>query len=114
MVSKKISDSCYPISIKMSKEMRDGTLILNVVHGKELEIEYEKQEIIDQINAFFGYSCISKITLKIIREKSHIKKTELPQIKNFQKIKSKIEQIDNNQLKNSLNDFLKSYNAKNK
>ena len=45
MVSKKISDSCYPISIKMSKEMRDGTLILNVVHGKELEIEYEKQEI---------------------------------------------------------------------
>ena len=32
--------------------MRDGTLILNVVHGKELEIEYEKNEIIDKINSF--------------------------------------------------------------
>ena len=48
MVNKKISDSCYPISIKMGKEMKNGTLVLNVVHGKELEIEYAKLEIIDK------------------------------------------------------------------
>ena len=114
MVSKKISDSCYPISIRMGKEMRDGTLILNVVHGKELDIEYEKQEIVDQINSFYGYSCINKIVLKIIKEKSQIEKEELPEIKNFLEIKNKIEQIDNNELKSSLNNFLKSYNARNK
>ena len=53
MVTKKISDACYPITVKMSKEMRDGTLVLNVLHGKELEIEYEKTESIDKINFFF-------------------------------------------------------------
>ena len=45
MVSKKISDACYPITVKMGKEMRDGTLVLNVLHGKELEIEYEKKKL---------------------------------------------------------------------
>ena len=69
MVSKKISDACYPITVKMGKEMRDGTLVLNVLHGKELEIEYSKKEIIDKINSFFGYSCINKIILKIVTEK---------------------------------------------
>ena len=54
MVSKNISDVCYPITVKIGKQMKDGTLVLNVVHGKELEIEYEKREIIDKINSFFG------------------------------------------------------------
>ena len=43
MVSKKISDCCYPITVKMGKEMKNGTLVLNVLHGKELEIEYAKK-----------------------------------------------------------------------
>ena len=50
IVSKKISDACYPVTVKMGKEMRDGTLVLNVIHGKEIEVEYEKNEIIDKIN----------------------------------------------------------------
>ena len=48
MVSKKTSDACYPITVKMGKEMRDGTLILNVIHGKEMKVEYGKNEIIDK------------------------------------------------------------------
>ena len=48
IVHKKISDACYPITVKMGKEMKDGTLVLNVIHGKEMEIEYEKKEIIDK------------------------------------------------------------------
>ena len=43
IVSKKISDACYPITVKISKNMKEGTLVLNVVHGKELEVEYEKK-----------------------------------------------------------------------
>ena len=42
IVSHKVSSSCYPITVKMGKEMRNGTLVLNVIHGKELEVEYEK------------------------------------------------------------------------
>ena len=65
MVSKEISDACYPLTVKMGKEMKDGTLVLNVIHGKELDVEYKKNEIIDKINSFFGYNCIKQITLKI-------------------------------------------------
>ena len=53
IVPRNISNSSYPITIKISKEMRDGNLILNVSHGKELEIEYAKNEIIDKVNSFF-------------------------------------------------------------
>ena len=38
IVSKKISDYCYPNSVKMGKEMREGTIVLNVIHGKEMEM----------------------------------------------------------------------------
>ena len=113
IVHKKISDACYPVTIKMGKEMKDGTLVLNVVHGKEVEIEYEKKSITDKINSFFGYNCISNITLKIIQEKIEEKKL-FPKIKDIDKITKKIQRVDNSQLKNSLNKFLKAYNERNK
>ena len=114
MVSKKISDSCYPITVKMGKEMRNGTLVLNVLHGKELEIEYTKKEIIDKINSFFGYNCIGQITLKIVQEKIKPKQNLFPEIKNLSKINEKIDKVNNSQLKNSLNEFLKAFNERNK
>ena len=113
MVSKKISDSCYPITVKMGKEMRNGTLVLNVLHGKELEIEYAKKEIIDKINSFFGYNCINKIMLKIVQENIKTRKNKFSKIKDLSKINQKIEKINNDQLKSSLNNLLKAYNEKN-
>ena len=114
MVSKKISDACYPITVKIGKEMKAGTLVLNVLHGKELEIEYEKRNIMDKINSFFGYNCISQITLKIVQEKIKPKMKQFTKIKNFSKIKEKIDKVNNNELKSSLNNFLKAFNEKNK
>ena len=114
MVSKKISDACYPITVKMGKEMRDGTLVLNVVHGKEMKVEYEKTEIIDKINSFFGYNCISHIALKIVQDKIITNKKVFPKIKNFSKRESKMSKINNEELKNSLNNFLKAFNERNK
>jgi len=114
MVNKKISDACYPITVKMGKEMRDGTLVLNVLHGKELEIEYEKKEIMDKINTFFGYNCINQVILKIVEEKMKPKKNQFPKIKDFSKINEKMNKLDNNQLKSSLNNFLKAFNERNK
>ena len=113
IVSKKISDSCYPITIKMGKEMKSGTLILNVLHGKELEIEYSKKEIIDNINSFFGYDCITQINLKIVQEKISPKRDKLIKIKNFKKINKKIDEVNNNQLKSSLNNFFKAFAERN-
>ena len=114
MVSKKISDSCYPITVKMGKEMRNGTLVLNVLHGKELEIEYAKKDIIDKINSFFGYNCINQITLKIVQEKIKTRHNQFPKIRNLTKINEKIDKVNNSQLKSSLNNFLKAFNERNK
>ena len=114
MVERKISDACYPITVKMGKEMRDGTLVLNVLHGKELEIVYEKKEIMDKINTFFGYNCISQVALKIVKEESNQKQNRFLKIKNFSKIDEKINKVNDVQLKSSLNNFLKAFNDKNR
>ena len=114
MVSKEISDTCYPVTLKMEKGMRDGTLILNVIHGKEIEVEYAKNDIIDKINSFFGYSLIKKVTLKVIQEKIIRNNKILPKIKNLNRIEEKMNKVNNSQLKNNLNQFLKAYNEKNK
>ena len=114
MVNKKISDACYPITVKMGKEMRDGTLILNVIHGKEMEIEYEKKEIIDKINSFFGYNCISNVALKIVEDKIKFNKKIFPKINDLSKIEEKMNKVNNKDLKNSLNSFLKAFNERNK
>ena len=112
MVSKKISDACYPITVKMGKEMRDGTLVLNVIHGKELEVEYEKNEIMDKINSFFGYKCISNVVLKIVQDTVKPKKN-FPKIKDFSKIEDKMSKVNDDTLKSSLNNFLKAFNERN-
>ena len=114
IVSKKISDACYPITVKMGKKMKDGTLVLNVIHGKEMQIEYEKNEIMDNINSFFGYNCISNVKLKIVQDKIKDENKNFPKIKNLSKIEKKMNTVDNEQLKSSLNNFLKAYNEKSK
>ena len=113
-MSKEISDACYPITVKVSKEMRNGVLVLNVIHGRELHIEYQKNQIIDQINSFFGYKCISSITLKIIQKSIEKNKKIFPKIKNLDMIYKRMGKVKDIKLKQSLNDFLKVYNEKNK
>ena len=112
MVSKKIADACYPITVKMGKEMREGTLVLNVIHGKEVEVEYEKNEIMDKINSFFGYKCISNVVLKIVQDTVKPKKN-FPKIKDFSKIEDKMSKVNDDTLKSSLNNFLKAFNERN-
>mgnify|MGYP001476493202 CR=1 FL=1 len=110
MVGRDISDKCYPNTIRMGKDMSNGTLILNVVHGNELSIEYSKQLIIDKINSFFGYNCVKEIKLKIIQEKRI--KSNFKSIKKTRKYENKLDQIENEKIKNSLNNLIKAYNDK--
>ena len=109
MVGKDISNICYPDTIKMGKEMNNGTLVLNVIHGNELTVEYGKQEIIDKINSFFGFKCIKEVKLKIIQEKKPNKKIIKMKNKNYN---SKLDNVTNLELKKSLNKLIEAYNAK--
>ena len=98
----------------MGKDMKDGILSLNVIHGKEMEIEYEKNNIKDKVNSFFGYNCIGDIKLKIVQEKIKGKPIFFPKLKSLNKIEKKIDNINDDQLKKTLNSFLKAYNERNK
>ena len=112
MVGKNLSNACYPSTIKMGKEMNNGTLILNVIHGNELTVEYGKQEIIDKINSFFGFKCIKEVKLKIVQEKKIFKK-KLIMNETKKNYNNKLNNINNESLKNSLNKLIEAYNAKN-
>ena len=112
IVSKKIADASYPNTVKIGKEMKENTLVINVIHGKELEVEYKKNEIIDKINSFFGYNYISNVKLKIVQDTIKPKKN-FPKIKNLSKINDKMNKVNNDTLKRSLNNFLKAYNERN-
>ena len=112
IVNKKISDASFPVSIKMGKEMKNGTLVLNVIHGKEVEVEYKKKEIIDKINSFFGFCCIDKVVLKIVQNEIREKNETYSKIKDFNKIEEKMKHVKDEQLKISLNNFLQAYNDK--
>jgi len=112
LVGKDFSKACYPNTIKMGKEMNNGTLILNVIHGNELTVEYGKQEIMDKINSFFGFKCIKEVKLKVVQEKKISK-----QISSLNEAKlnysNKLENINNEELKKTLSKLIEAYNAKN-
>ena len=112
MVGRDISNVCYPNTIKMGKEMNNGTLILNAIHGNELIVEYGRQEIIDKINSFFGFQCIKEVKLKVVQEKK-ISKQEITISEKKITYNNELKNVNNEGLKNSLNKLIEAYNAKN-
>ena len=101
-----ISSCSYPKSIKMTKGDKNGTLVLAVKRGNEIDIEYSKNEIINKINSYFGYKLINEIRLETFN--SETKKAKNKNVlgkysKNFEK---KINEIKNENIKNSLSKFL--------
>ena len=112
LVGKKIANVCYPKSIKTSKELKNGLLFLNVSHGNQLLVEYGKKDIIDKINAFFGYQFVKEIRLVLIREKIDIKKTLNVDKSKLSKFYKKIENIEDTKLKEKLGSLINVFNKK--
>jgi len=112
MVGKNLSNACYPSTIKMGKEMNNGTLILNVIHGNELTVEYGKQEIMDKINSFFGFKCIKEVKLRVVQEKRLSKQVSSFNENGLNYSKKKLENINNEGLKKTLSKLIEAYNAK--
>ena len=112
IIGKDISSKCYPLKIKNNKEFDNGVVFLNVLHGKELEIEYEKKNIMDKINSFFGYEIIKNIKLKIVRANKKMKdKKEILNNSNS-KLKSKLNQVKDPELKKTLDKLIQAYEKK--
>ena len=109
LVGKDISNYCYPKSIKMSRENKNGALVILVERGNEINVEYSKKEIINKINSYFGYQLISEIRLQTF---SPINKKEKEKEKNIisnspKKFEKKINEIKNKDIRDSLSQLLK-------
>ena len=105
LVGEDISNCSYPKSIKMKKGDQNGTLVLGIKRGEEINIEYSKREIIRKINSYFGYKLINEIKLQTFSlENNKIKKNNLNKFsKNYEK---KINKIKNSNIRNSLAELL--------
>ena len=108
LVGKDISDCAYPKSIKMKKGDSNGTLVLAIKRGDEINIEYSKREIIDKINSYFGYKLINEIKLQTFNSESEKTKNKNNLEKFSKDLQEKIEQIKSESIKNSLSQLLKA------
>jgi len=106
LVGKDISNSCFPKSIKMSRENNNGTLILSVERGNEIIAEYSKKEIINKINSYFGYKLIDQIRLQTYNSKKEKEKKQNILSKSSKKFEKKINEIRNKNIRDSLSQLL--------
>ncbi|SVD09545.1 uncharacterized protein METZ01_LOCUS362399, partial [marine metagenome] len=106
LVGKDISNSCFPKSIKMSRENNNGTLILSVERGNEIIAEYSKKEIINKINSYFGYKLIDQIRLQTCNSKMKKEKKQNILSKSSKKFEKKINEIENKNIRDSLSQLL--------
>tara|TARA_B100000214_G_scaffold336062_1_gene279763 strand:- start:267 stop:752 length:486 start_codon:yes stop_codon:yes gene_type:complete len=112
LVGKKIADVCYPKSIKTSKDLKDGILHLNVTHGDQIMVEYNKAEIIDKINTFFGYEFIKQIKIVLLNVKIETKKENFLNKKKETKYHKKLKDINNPDLKKKLDKLINAFSGK--
>ena len=107
LVGKDISNYCYPKSIKMSRENKNGALVILVERGNEINVEYSKKDIINKINSYFGYQLISEIRLQTFSP-TNKKGEEKNIISNSpKKFEKKINEIKNKDIRDSLSQLLK-------
>ena len=110
LVGKDISNCAYPKSIKMKKDNSNGTLILAVNRGDEINVEYSKKEIIQKINSHFGYKLIEEIKLKSINSEYFNPKNKEIKNKFSKNFQNKIDKIENKSIRESLSELLKEAN----
>jgi hypothetical protein len=112
IVGDKLFKVCYPKSFKGSNKLGGSCLNIMVKRGNEVDLEYSKKNIINKMNAYFGYEAIKNIKLntfegeyKKINEKKVVNATKREHIK-------KIDNIKNDKIKKSLLELSKIYKPK--
>ena len=107
LVGKDISNYCYPKSIKISRENKNGALILLVERGNEINVEYSKKDIINKINSYFGYQLINEIRLQTFSPINKKEREKNSMSSSSKKIDKKKNEIKNKDIRDSLSELLK-------
>ena len=105
---------CYPKSFKNSNKLGTSCLLIMVKRGHEVDTEYSKNQIIDKMNSYFGYSVVEKVKLISFDDaQTNFKKTKINNndIANS-KYMNKLINIKNNKIKKSLIELSKVFKEK--
>ena len=92
---------CYPKTYKSSNKLGVSTLIIMVKRGHEVDLEYSKEEIIKNMNNFFGDLVVERIKFSSFNDEKKIiiKKDELNENVTNKRFKNKIHDIKNDKNK---------------
>ena len=61
LVGDELFKCCYPKTFKSSNKFGVSTLVIMVKRGHEVDMEYSKKDILNKMNAYFGYSVVEKL-----------------------------------------------------
>ena len=101
----------FPIKYKNSNKINNSTLEIMIKRGKELDIEYSKNKIIDKINAYFGYKVLEKIKIVTFDRDETYNEEEISYASK-KKFHSNIKNVKDESLKRSLSNLIKVFKSK--
>ena len=112
IVGEELFKVCYPKSFKSSNRLGGSFLNIMVKRGNEVDLEYSKKNIINKMNAYFGYEAVKNIKLNTFEGEyeKNIKKKAVSATKK-EHIK-KIDNIKNDKIKKSLLELSKIFKPK--
>ena len=105
---------CYPKTFKNSNRFGVSTLLIMVKRGHEVDLEYSKKNIIDNMNSFFGYSVVEKLKFTSFDEekKNLVKENNQEENVTNRKYLNKINDVKNEKIKKSLHTLIKLFRQK--
>ena len=101
----------FPIKYKNSNKINNSTLEIMIKRGKEIDIEYSKNKIIDKINAYFGYKVLEKIKIFTFDRDETYNEEEIS-YESKKKFHSNIKNVKDESLKRSLSNLIKVFKSK--
>ena len=113
IVGIKLFKICYPKSFRNSNKFGVSTLVIVVKRGHEIDLEYSKKDIINKMNALFGYSVVEKLKFISFDIGDKILATNNNEINvTNNKYQKKINDVRNEKIKKSLINFTKVFKQK--
>ncbi len=114
IVGEELFKICYPKSFKNSNRFGVSTLMIMVKRGHEVELEYSKEKIMDNMNSFFGHSVVEKLKFVSFNDDQNILFKSGNKKKNvtIKKYENSLNNIKNDKIKKSLIELARVFKQK--
>ena len=114
IVGVELFNVCYPKTFKNSNRFGVSTLVVMVKRGHEVDMEYSKKDIINNMNNYFGYSVVEKLKLVTFDDHQKISLENEKNTKNvsINKYKKRLNDVKNDKIKKSLIELTKVFREK--